>query len=154
MRDSDLNKHALKELGLQRQPHGGLLPGTKIGRLGGLARAGQPSQLGKLFRRLTREVLTEKDIQDLIRKRVVAELRGDLGQDGKPVDVKVTPVLMKIAGGQYYQKKEEGPQFYAPTIHLHLEKLTDQELEDYATKGIRPPALMNALEPAKDVEED
>ncbi len=139
---TDQTRKALKELGLQRQPHAGLLPGSKIGRLGGLATAGHPDQLAKMFRRKTRELLNEKDIQELIRKRVVAELTGLLGPDGRPTDVKITPVLMKIAGAQRPAgRADEGPRFSVPSIHVHLEKLTEQELDDFVTKGIRPASL-------------
>jgi len=133
---------ALKDLGLQFLPKGHeFAPGNKLAKMGP-GRLGSGNELGKIFRKATRELLIEKEIQDLIRKRVIMELRGDLGLDGRPVEVRVVPIMMKIAGAQYNPKPTGDERMVnAPSIHLHLERLTDDELEAFVMRGIRPAAM-------------
>lgn len=92
------------------------------------------------FRRLTRELLLNEEIQKLLNARVRAELAGDF--DGK------TPVLtamIRVAAGNINQapsvtgNKKEGAGWQgAPLLSIHLEGLTDDQLEKFASQGVRP----------------
>jgi len=120
-REQNLTRAAMKEFGLV--PKEGPRKETR-----GLAKA---------FRLVTRQLLTEEEIQTKIRTRLIAELEGRM-------DVKITPTLMKIAAAQQYANKtrDQSPQWSPPTeIHVHLERLSDTELEEFVLRGVRPKSL-------------
>lgn len=90
--------------------------------------------LGRRFRRLTREMMVDDKIQALIRARVEAELTGQT--EGCPV----TTTLMRIAATTptgNRTKSREGS-WQAPAIHVHLSKMTDEELRAFSERGVRP----------------
>jgi len=87
------------------------------------------------FRLNIRETMSDEKIQDMVRDRIVKELLGQL-------EVKITPVAMRIAAGNIRDDGDaKGDGGRKPTFHVHLSTLTDQQLQDFHEKGIRPPQL-------------
>lgn len=100
---------------------------------------GKPDQLARKFRLAIRELMTQQEIQDLLEERIRLELAGKR-------QVKVTPTVLKIAAGQNNitgQNKEKG--WTAPSIHVHMNTLSDEQLKEYYEKGILPEHLKNLL---------
>src|SRR5262245_52859427 len=107
--------------------------GSARGVPGGPAGRGRPQdELAKRFRHQVRKVMTDERILRLIEERVARELEGQQ-------EVKITPTLMKIAAGLYYQKQETPS---SPTqnsqFNIHLHQLSDRQLLDLAERGVRP----------------
>lgn len=92
--------------------------------------------LSRKFRRLTRELMNDEAIQELIKQRVIQELSGGTK------DTHVTCTLMRIASGtqnlgaKIARTGEE--RWLAPSLHVHLDKLSDEQLKGFYEQGIRP----------------
>jgi len=104
------------------------------------------------FRRLTREILLNEEIQKLLKRRIELELDGHF--DGK------TPVLtamIRVAAGPMNpahggaSRGSDATSWQGPLVNLHFEHLTDEQLEMFVNKGIRP--TVKNVTPAKQLPE-
>lgn len=91
--------------------------------------------MSRKFRRLTRMLLIDDQIQALIRARVVDELTGAVK------DTHVTCQLMRIAAGSMgmgNKSPKSEQNWVAPSLHVHLDKLSDEQLKAFYEQGVRP----------------
>lgn len=96
----------------------------------------EPDQLARRFRLAIRDLMTTEEIQELLKERIIGELKGSKR-------VKIMPTVLKIAAGQSFNSggpKTDlgGNTWNAPSIHVHLNAMSDPQLKAYYERGEVP----------------
>lgn len=104
-----------------------------------------PNGLSRKFRLGIRNLMTQKEIEELLKERIIGELKGKLR-------VKILPTILKIAAGQSFNsgggKVDVGP-LGGASIHVHLNAMTDPQLKAYYERGIVPESMKQLVEMRK-----
>lgn len=105
---------------------------------------GHPDQLARKFRLAIRDIMTQDEIQDLLKIRIIEELQGKKR-------VKIMPTILKIAAGKSFDSGGprvdlNGNAWTAPTIHVHLNSMTDPQLKAYYERGEVPRNMEHLIE--------
>lgn len=98
--------------------------------------AGAEEPLSRKFRRIVREMMLDKEIENRIKLRVMAELSGE-------EDMRLTIALVRVAAGNLNpggQRQIQDPG-WRPQLNIHLEKLTDEQLKAFIATGQRPEGM-------------
>lgn len=86
--------------------------------------------LARAFRMKIVEILAKPDVILKIEQRLIAELQDEM-------EVKIAPTVLKL-GAASHAEERSADTGKLPPINIHIHKLTDQQLRDWAERGVRP----------------